>query len=72
MNYVAGYCVVNDVSERAFQIDGTGQWTKGKSCDSFGPIGPWVSRLTKCPTPKNSPCGWKSTASVTRTVQRKP
>jgi ureidoglycolate lyase len=42
MNYVAGYCVCNDVSERAFQLEGTGQWTKGKSCNTFGPIGPWV------------------------------
>jgi len=42
MDYVAGYCVVNDVSERAFQLEGTGQWVKGKSADTFGPIGPWL------------------------------
>jgi ureidoglycolate lyase len=42
LNYVVGYCVINDVSERAFQLEGTGQWTKGKSCDTFGPIGPWL------------------------------
>ncbi|CAO3362619.1 fumarylacetoacetate hydrolase family protein [Azospirillum palustre] len=42
MDHVAGYCIVNDVSERAFQIERQGQWTKGKSCDSFGPIGPWL------------------------------
>lgn len=42
LNYVAGYCVVNDLSERAFQLEGTGQWVKGKSCDGFGPIGPWL------------------------------
>jgi len=42
MEYVAGYCVVNDVSERAFQTERAGQWTKGKSADSFGPIGPWL------------------------------
>ena len=42
LDYVAGYCVCNDVSERAFQIEGTGQWTKGKSCDTFGPVGPWM------------------------------
>ncbi len=41
-NYIAGYCVVNDVSERDFQIKGSGQWTKGKSCDTFGPIGPYL------------------------------
>jgi len=38
--HAAGYCVVNDLSERAFQLEGTGQWVKGKSCDTFGPIGP--------------------------------
>ncbi|MEM0949427.1 MAG: fumarylacetoacetate hydrolase family protein [Pseudomonadota bacterium] len=42
LNHVAGYCVINDVSERAFQIERGGQWTKGKSCDTFGPIGPWL------------------------------
>jgi 2-keto-4-pentenoate hydratase/2-oxohepta-3-ene-1,7-dioic acid hydratase in catechol pathway len=41
-DHVAGYCVVNDVSERAFQIERQGQWTKGKSADTFGPIGPWL------------------------------
>ncbi|SIQ23072.1 2-keto-4-pentenoate hydratase/2-oxohepta-3-ene-1,7-dioic acid hydratase (catechol pathway) [Rhizobium sp. RU33A] len=42
MDYVAGYCVSHDVSERAFQTERSGQWTKGKSCDTFGPIGPWL------------------------------
>ncbi len=42
MDHVAGYCVVNDVSERGFQIERAGQWTKGKSCDTFGPVGPWL------------------------------
>ncbi|WP_299816004.1 fumarylacetoacetate hydrolase family protein [uncultured Jannaschia sp.] len=42
LDYVAGYCVINDVSERHFQTKLTGQWTKGKSCDTFGPIGPWL------------------------------
>ena len=42
LSHVAGYCVVNDVSERAFQLEGTGQWVKGKSADTFGPIGPWL------------------------------
>jgi ureidoglycolate lyase len=42
MEHVAGYCIVNDVSERAFQNERGGQWTKGKSADSFGPIGPWL------------------------------
>ena len=40
--HVAGYCVVNDLSERAYQLEGTGQWVKGKSADTFGPIGPWL------------------------------
>ncbi len=42
LDYVAGYCVCNDVSERTFQIELSGQWTKGKSCDTFGPTGPWM------------------------------
>lgn len=42
LDHVAGYCVINDVSERAFQMERQGQWTKGKSCDTFGPIGPWL------------------------------
>jgi 2-keto-4-pentenoate hydratase/2-oxohepta-3-ene-1,7-dioic acid hydratase in catechol pathway len=42
MRHVAGYCIVNDLSERAFQLEGTGQWVKGKSADTFGPIGPWL------------------------------
>ncbi|MEP2640894.1 fumarylacetoacetate hydrolase family protein [Roseobacter sp.] len=42
LDHVAGYCVINDVSERHFQTQLTGQWTKGKSCDTFGPTGPWL------------------------------
>jgi 2-keto-4-pentenoate hydratase/2-oxohepta-3-ene-1,7-dioic acid hydratase in catechol pathway len=42
LSYAAGYCVIHDVSERAFQLEGTGQWVKGKSADTFGPIGPWL------------------------------
>lgn len=42
MSHVAGYCVINDVSERAFQLEGTGTWDKGKGCDTFGPTGPWL------------------------------
>ena len=40
--YIGGFCIFNDVSERAFQLEGTGQWVKGKSCDTFGPCGPWL------------------------------
>jgi 2-keto-4-pentenoate hydratase/2-oxohepta-3-ene-1,7-dioic acid hydratase in catechol pathway len=42
LDHVAGYCIVNDVSERGFQLEGTGQWVKGKSADTFGPVGPWL------------------------------
>jgi 2-keto-4-pentenoate hydratase/2-oxohepta-3-ene-1,7-dioic acid hydratase in catechol pathway len=42
LDYVAGYCVCNDISERAYQIERGGQWTKGKGCPTFGPIGPWL------------------------------
>lgn len=42
LSHVAGYCVINDVSERAFQTERSGQWTKGKSCDNFGQTGPWL------------------------------
>jgi 2-keto-4-pentenoate hydratase/2-oxohepta-3-ene-1,7-dioic acid hydratase in catechol pathway len=42
LKHVAGYCIVNDVSERAFQMERGGQWTKGKSCDTFAPVGPWL------------------------------
>lgn len=42
LEYVAGYCVVNDVSERAYQLERGGQWDKGKGCDTFGPLGPWL------------------------------
>ncbi len=53
LSYVAGYCVVNDVSERAFQLESTGQWTKGKSADTFGPIGPWLVTPDEVPDPQN-------------------
>ncbi len=53
LSYVAGYCVVNDLSERAFQLEGTGQWVKGKSADTFGPIGPWLVTPDEIPDPQN-------------------
>jgi 2-keto-4-pentenoate hydratase/2-oxohepta-3-ene-1,7-dioic acid hydratase in catechol pathway len=52
LSHVAGYCVVNDVSERTFQLEGTGQWTKGKSADTFGPIGPWLVTTDEIPDPQ--------------------
>jgi 2-keto-4-pentenoate hydratase/2-oxohepta-3-ene-1,7-dioic acid hydratase in catechol pathway len=51
--HVAGYCVINDLSERAFQLEGTGQWVKGKSADTFGPIGPWLVTTDEVPDPQN-------------------
>ncbi|MDR6820922.1 2-keto-4-pentenoate hydratase/2-oxohepta-3-ene-1,7-dioic acid hydratase in catechol pathway [Neorhizobium sp. 2083] len=53
MDYVAGYCLTNDVSERAFQAERSGQWTKGKSCDTFGPIGPWLVTRDEVADPQN-------------------
>lgn len=53
MEHVAGYCVINDLSERAFQIERQGQWMKGKSCDTFGPTGPWLVTQDDIPDPQN-------------------
>jgi 2-keto-4-pentenoate hydratase/2-oxohepta-3-ene-1,7-dioic acid hydratase in catechol pathway len=53
MKHVAGYCLINDVSERAFQTERHGQWTKGKSADSFGPIGPWLVTADEVPDPQD-------------------
>lgn len=52
LDHVAGYTIVNDVSERAFQTERGGQWTKGKSCDTFGPIGPWLVTPDDVPDPQ--------------------
>jgi 2-keto-4-pentenoate hydratase/2-oxohepta-3-ene-1,7-dioic acid hydratase in catechol pathway len=53
LSHVAGYCVVNDVSERAFQAERSGQWTKGKSADTFGPIGPWLVTADEVSDPQD-------------------
>ncbi len=53
LEHVAGYCVINDVSERAFQIERQGQWSKGKGCDNFGPIGPWLVTPDEVADPQN-------------------
>ena len=53
LDYVAGYCLCNDVSERHFQTSLTGQWTKGKSCDTFGPTGPWLVTRDEVADPQN-------------------
>ncbi len=53
IDHVAGYCVVNDLSERDFQLHRSGQWVKGKSADTFGPIGPWLVTRDEVPDPQN-------------------
>ncbi|HEY9321279.1 MAG TPA: fumarylacetoacetate hydrolase family protein [Achromobacter sp.] len=53
MKHVAGYCVVNDVSEREYQIERGGTWDKGKGCDTFGPIGPWLATADEIPHPQD-------------------
>jgi 2-keto-4-pentenoate hydratase/2-oxohepta-3-ene-1,7-dioic acid hydratase in catechol pathway len=53
LSHVAGYCIINDVSERASQLEGTGQWVKGKSADTFGPVGPWLVAPDEIPDPQD-------------------
>ncbi|SAK49365.1 5-carboxymethyl-2-hydroxymuconate delta-isomerase [Caballeronia catudaia] len=55
MSHVAGYCVINDVSEREYQIERGGTWDKGKGCDTFGPIGPWLVTTDEVPDPHKLP-----------------
>lgn len=52
LNHVAGYCVVNDVSEREYQLERGSQWDKGKGCDTFGPVGPWLVTRDEIPNPQ--------------------
>lgn len=53
LGHVAGYCICNDVSERSFQLERGGQWVKGKSCDTFAPLGPWLVTTDEVPDPQN-------------------
>jgi 2,4-diketo-3-deoxy-L-fuconate hydrolase len=53
LQHVAGYCVVNDLSERAYQLERGGAWDKGKGCDTFGPVGPWLVTADEVPDPQN-------------------
>ena len=53
LKYVAGYCVINDVSEREFQLEKGGTWDKGKGCDTFGPVGPWLVTTDEIKNPQN-------------------
>ena len=55
VKHVAGYCIVNDVSEREFQLERGGTWDKGKGCDTFGPVGPWLVTADEVPDPQNLP-----------------
>jgi 2-keto-4-pentenoate hydratase/2-oxohepta-3-ene-1,7-dioic acid hydratase in catechol pathway len=55
LQHVAGYCVVNDVSEREYQLERGGQWDKGKGCDTFGPVGPWLVTADEVPDPQALP-----------------
>jgi 2-keto-4-pentenoate hydratase/2-oxohepta-3-ene-1,7-dioic acid hydratase in catechol pathway len=73
LQHVAGYCVVNDVSERAYQLERGGTWDKGKSCDTFGPVGPWLVTADEVPDPQalalwldlnGQPCQRGSTATM--------
>ena len=64
LDYVAGYFVANDVSERHFQTQLTGTWTKGKSCDTFGPIGPYLVTADEVPDPQNLNLGLKVNGQV--------
>lgn len=65
MNHVAGYAVAHDVSERAFQTERSGQWTKGKSCDNFGPLGPWLVTRDEVADPQDVKM-WLTVNGVTR------
>ncbi|CUH47483.1 Ureidoglycolate lyase [Ruegeria atlantica] len=53
LSHVAGYCVINEISERDFQLHRSGQWVKGKSADTFGPIGPWLVTRDEVPNPQD-------------------
>jgi 2-keto-4-pentenoate hydratase/2-oxohepta-3-ene-1,7-dioic acid hydratase in catechol pathway len=65
LEHVAGYCVINDLSEREFQLERQGQWTKGKSADTFGPTGPWLVTRDEIPDPQHLPM-WLEVNGVRR------
>jgi len=65
LSAVAGYCIVNDISERAFQLERLGQWTKGKSAPTFGPTGPWLVTFDEVPDPQTLNC-WLQVNGETR------
>ncbi|MBD3677711.1 MAG: fumarylacetoacetate hydrolase family protein [Rhodobacteraceae bacterium] len=67
LDCIAGFCIVNDVSERAYQLERGGQWTKGKSCDSFGPVGPWLVTPDEVGNPQNLDMELKVNGEVMQT-----
>ena len=69
--YIAGYCVVNDVSEREFQLKKEGQWTKGKSCDTFGPTGPYLVTKDEVSDVQNLKCTLMSMGRECKMVRQK-
>lgn len=64
-SFVAGFCIMHDVSERAFQLEGTGQWVKGKSADTFAPLGPWLVTRDEVADPQDLPI-WLKVNRITR------
>jgi 2,4-diketo-3-deoxy-L-fuconate hydrolase len=69
---VAGYCVVNDLSEREYQLERGGQWDKGKGCDTFGPIGPWLVTADEVPDPQNLDMWLEVNGRASRAAARAP
>jgi 2-keto-4-pentenoate hydratase/2-oxohepta-3-ene-1,7-dioic acid hydratase in catechol pathway len=69
-DHVAGYCIVNDVSEREYQLERGGSWDKGKGFDTYGPVGPILSRPMRLATRRRSACGSRSMATKCRRDQR--
>ena len=72
LDHVAGYCVVNDVSEREYQIERGGSWDKGKGCDTFGPVGPWLVTKDEVPDPQALAMWLDETASFCRPETPRP
>ena len=71
LEHVAGFCVVNDVSEREYQLERGGQWDKGKGCDTFGPVGPWLVTTDEIDDPQSAAdVAARSTARACRTATR--
>ena len=64
--HVAGYCLCNDVSERAYQLERGGTWDKGKNCDTFGPVGPWLVTPNEVADPQQLDYGWTSMGAASR------